>query len=326
MGRMGRFLLLAVGGAALVTAVALVAAGTRSDPRRGDTSLGRVVAQRTDAARPEDAGLARRDRPRCGRRPLRRRHRSLPGPGPARPQRRHRRATGPGGSRHRPGRWSVRRRRCFGRRVALDGPPDRAWPSTPTGTSTSPRPRRSGYRRSTRVKPGRGRRQFRGAAGRSPGRAVRRPSWSPWPAPARPDSTATACPARPANSTSRPGWRSTAAGDVFIADTANCRVRVLAAHDGTVLGRPVTTGHLTTVAGTGVCGSAGQGGPLTSAELWNPVAVALDRSGDLFVADSGDQSVLVGLRRRDDGLGHDGRRGRPRPGRGWDGGLRAVSG
>ena len=83
-------------------------------------------------------------------------------------------------------------------------------------------------------------------------------------------------------------------GDVFIADTANCRVRVLAAHDGTVLGRPVTTGHLTTVAGTGVCGSAGQGGPLTSAELWNPVAVTLDRSGDLLVADSGDQSVLLG--------------------------------
>jgi hypothetical protein len=84
------------------------------------------------------------------------------------------------------------------------------------------------------------------------------------------------------------------AGDVFIADTANCRVRVLADHDGTVLGRPVTTGHLTTVAGTGVCGSAGQGGPLAGAELWNPVAVTLDRSDDLLVADSGDQSVLLG--------------------------------
>ncbi len=50
---------------------------------------------------------------------------------------------------------------------------------------------------------------------------------------------------------------------------------------------------LTTVAGTGVCGSAGQGGPLTGAELWNPVAVALDRPADLLVADSGDQSVLL---------------------------------
>ena len=50
---------------------------------------------------------------------------------------------------------------------------------------------------------------------------------------------------------------------------------------------------LTTVAGTGVCGSAGQGGPMTSAELWNPVAVTVPRTGNLVVADSGDQSVLL---------------------------------
>jgi trimeric autotransporter adhesin len=84
-----------------------------------------------------------------------------------------------------------------------------------------------------------------------------------------------------------------AAGDLFIADTANCRVRVLPAQSGTVLGQPVTAGHLATVAGTGVCGSAGQGGALATAELWDPVAVAVDASGDLFVADSGDQSVLL---------------------------------
>ncbi len=84
-----------------------------------------------------------------------------------------------------------------------------------------------------------------------------------------------------------------AAGDLFIADTANCRVRLLPAHGGTVLGRPVTAGRLTTVAGTGVCGTAGQGGPMTGAELWNPVAVTVDGSGDLVVADSGDQSVLL---------------------------------
>jgi sugar lactone lactonase YvrE len=84
-----------------------------------------------------------------------------------------------------------------------------------------------------------------------------------------------------------------AGGDLFIADTANCRVRLLPAHSGTVLGQAVTAGHLTTVAGTGVCGSAGQGGPLSGAELWDPVAVAVDPSGDLLVADSGDQSVLL---------------------------------
>ncbi len=84
-----------------------------------------------------------------------------------------------------------------------------------------------------------------------------------------------------------------AAGDLFIADTANCRVRVLPAVTGTVFGQAVTAGHLFTVAGTGVCGSAGQGGPLRAAQLWDPVAVAVDVAGDLLVADSGDQSVLL---------------------------------
>ncbi len=85
-----------------------------------------------------------------------------------------------------------------------------------------------------------------------------------------------------------------AAGDLFIADTANCRVRVVpAAATATLFGQAVHRGGLFTVAGTGVCGSSGQGGPLRSAQLWNPVAVTLDAAGDLLVADSGDQSVLL---------------------------------
>jgi sugar lactone lactonase YvrE len=82
-------------------------------------------------------------------------------------------------------------------------------------------------------------------------------------------------------------------GDVFIADTANCRVRVVPAGSVTLFGQSMTAGHLYTVAGTGVCGSAGQGGPVAAAELWGPVAVAVDGAGDLLVADSGDQSVLL---------------------------------
>ena len=82
-------------------------------------------------------------------------------------------------------------------------------------------------------------------------------------------------------------------GDVVIADTANCRVRVLAARNATVFGQAMSAGHLATVAGTGVCGSAGQGGPVASAQLYDPVAVAVDGGGDLLVADSGDQSVLL---------------------------------
>ena len=83
------------------------------------------------------------------------------------------------------------------------------------------------------------------------------------------------------------------AGNLFIADTANCLVRVLPARSTTLFGVAMTVGDLYSVAGTRVCGSRGQGGPLVSAELWNPVAVAVDRSGDLLVADQGDQSVLL---------------------------------
>jgi hypothetical protein len=83
------------------------------------------------------------------------------------------------------------------------------------------------------------------------------------------------------------------AGDLFIADSANCRVRVLPAATTTLFGQAMTAGHLYTVAGTGVCGTAGQGGPVGGAQLWNPVAVTVDPAGDLLVADSGDQSVLL---------------------------------
>jgi sugar lactone lactonase YvrE len=83
-----------------------------------------------------------------------------------------------------------------------------------------------------------------------------------------------------------------AAGDLFIADTANCRVRVLPAASGTQFGQAMTVGHLYDVAGNGVCGSGDRSGPAGLAQLANPVAVALDRAGDLFVADQGDQSVL----------------------------------
>ncbi len=82
-------------------------------------------------------------------------------------------------------------------------------------------------------------------------------------------------------------------GDVFIADTANCKVRAVPAADGQLLGQSVSRDHLYTVAGTGVCGSAGQGGPLAAAQLFDPVAVAVDFAGDLLVADQGDQSVLL---------------------------------
>src|SRR5438128_6474412 len=63
-------------------------------------------------------------------------------------------------------------------------------------------------------------------------------------------------------------------GDVFIADRENNRVRRIA-----------RDGLISTVAGTGARGFAGDGGPAIAARLDQPLAVAADYSGALFIAD-----------------------------------------
>src|SRR6185503_5457517 len=46
-----------------------------------------------------------------------------------------------------------------------------------------------------------------------------------------------------------------------------------------------SSGSMTTAAGTGNPGSAGDGGPATAAELYAPTGVDLDGSGNLYIAD-----------------------------------------
>jgi hypothetical protein len=71
------------------------------------------------------------------------------------------------------------------------------------------------------------------------------------------------------------------AGNIYYADTANHRVRVIA----------VGTSLVTTVAGSGSMGFAGDGGPASSARLAFPSAVALDSAGNLFIADTGNSRI-----------------------------------
>ena len=52
-------------------------------------------------------------------------------------------------------------------------------------------------------------------------------------------------------------------------------------------------GHIYTVAGNGLSGSAADGGPAGQAELWDPGALAVDASGDLFIADQGNRTIRV---------------------------------
>ena len=72
-----------------------------------------------------------------------------------------------------------------------------------------------------------------------------------------------------------------AAGDLYIADSHNQRVREVAA----------ATGTITTIAGTGVAGYSGDGGAATAAKLDLPTALALDATGNLYVADTGNHRV-----------------------------------
>lgn len=66
------------------------------------------------------------------------------------------------------------------------------------------------------------------------------------------------------------------AGNLYIADTHNNRIRKVDSE----------TGVISTVAGSGVLGYAGDGGSATAAKLYYPVSVAIDDSGDLYIADS----------------------------------------
>ena len=68
-------------------------------------------------------------------------------------------------------------------------------------------------------------------------------------------------------------------GNIYIADTANHRVR------------RVSKGVITTVAGSGVQGLNGDGGAATAAQLSAPEGVAVDNAGNLYIADAGNDRI-----------------------------------
>jgi sugar lactone lactonase YvrE len=85
------------------------------------------------------------------------------------------------------------------------------------------------------------------------------------------------------------------AGNLYIDDLDNQRIRTvnMGSRPITVANVTIQPGDIATVAGTGTQGYDGNGGPATKAELYNPVAVALDRSGNLYVADLDNQRIRV---------------------------------
>lgn len=81
-------------------------------------------------------------------------------------------------------------------------------------------------------------------------------------------------------------------GNVLIADTFSGRVRVVAGNSGTFYGVAMTVGDIYTVAGS-TFGNSGDGGPATKAQLNRPIAVSVDKQGDIGIADFASNSVRV---------------------------------
>jgi hypothetical protein len=83
------------------------------------------------------------------------------------------------------------------------------------------------------------------------------------------------------------------AGNMLIADTYDYRIRVVPANSGTFYGQAMTAGHIYTIAGTGIIGYSGDGGPATKARLKYAQAVALDGAGNVLIAVAGNGRVRV---------------------------------
>jgi len=76
------------------------------------------------------------------------------------------------------------------------------------------------------------------------------------------------------------GMAADSAGNLYIADYLNSRVR-----------KVDTSGNITTVAGNGTAGYNGDNIPATSAELNTPTGVAVDGAGNVYIADYANQRV-----------------------------------
>ncbi len=76
-----------------------------------------------------------------------------------------------------------------------------------------------------------------------------------------------------------------AAGNLYVADTGDNMIRMINA----------STGIITSVAGSGGYGYAGDGGLATSAWLESPMAARLDAAGNLYIADFGNNAIRMKL-------------------------------
>jgi uncharacterized protein (TIGR03437 family) len=70
------------------------------------------------------------------------------------------------------------------------------------------------------------------------------------------------------------------AGNLYITDSLEYRVRKVSPN-----------GTISTLAGTGIAGFSGDGGPAASAQLSHPAGIAVDEAGNVFIADSANYRI-----------------------------------
>jgi trimeric autotransporter adhesin len=80
-------------------------------------------------------------------------------------------------------------------------------------------------------------------------------------------------------------------GNLVIADFN--RVRVVAEKTGTFYGKAMTAGDVYTVAGDGLPGLSGDGGPAASAEVGGPPGITADGSGNVLITDSNSRVRVI---------------------------------
>ncbi len=84
-----------------------------------------------------------------------------------------------------------------------------------------------------------------------------------------------------------------ASGNYYIADAANSVIRVVNTQKTaiTVANVQIQPGDIATVAGNGQAGYSGDNGPATSAQIDWPYAVAVDNSGNIYIADTNNNVI-----------------------------------
>ncbi len=84
-------------------------------------------------------------------------------------------------------------------------------------------------------------------------------------------------------------------GNVYIADTYNNAIRTvnMGSSPITIANVTIQPGYIATVAGNGIFGSTGDGGPALNAEFSNPYGVAVDNAGNVYICDTYNRRIRV---------------------------------